>query len=92
MTRLRYRISNPVLRKAAGFIANTKGFWDSVALPRVEAALKSSGEPTVTLLRGNFTNLKTLETRTSTAPGFTFLPRKGWDEAKGEFWLWVVKK
>lgn len=71
-------------------VSKSNRVWDLFVVPNFERAAAAKGEK-LTLLRGNWFNRKTLQSRNSPAPGFEYMPRKGYDPKTRALYVFVVK-
>lgn len=94
LNKLQFKVTSPIMQKAAAFVFNSSTFWDRFARPAVQAALKAKGITSIRLPSGNFYANSAGQTKASPLPkvptGYKYYPRKGYNPATGVAFLWVV--
>lgn len=94
LNKLQFKVTSPIMQKAAAFVFSSRTFWDRFARPAVEAALKAKGITNVRLPSGNFYANSAGQTKQAplakVPAGYKYYPRKGYDPKTGIAFLWVV--
>ncbi|GAA5439244.1 hypothetical protein CBQ26_13385 [Deinococcus indicus] len=94
VAKLQFKVTSPVMKKATAFVFSSKTFWDRVAIPAMNAALKAKGVTNLRFPSGNFyadSAGVTKQAPLAKVPaGFKYYPRKGYDPVTGVAFLWVV--
>ena len=81
----------PLRGPLAEKVASSHRVWDAFVVPAFERGAAAKGEK-LELLRGNWFNEKTLQSRNSAAPGFKYMPRKGYDPKTRALYVFMVKR
>lgn len=79
----------PLRGPIAEAVSKSNRVWDLFVVPSFNKQMAAKGQKTE-LLRGNWVNLKTLESRNSPAPGFEYRPRKGYDPKTRALYVWLA--
>lgn len=94
VAKLQFKVTSPIMQKAAAFVFASSTFWDRFARPAVQAALKANGVTNIRLPSANFYaneagNLKAPPLAV-VPKGYKYYPRKGYDPKTGIAFIWVV--